>query len=238
MGLFTSTPWLGLTADPDLDESNLKLDIFSLEWHKSESKRLRLNFREEWTHSTPLAPSPAFTCKYLHQMVTAFLSAVWFLLSPRANTVWGTQGNSGVLLAMSGQCSAVLKSPCSKITNSYPGDWGNAFPTGSWREQQWAGCWGVRVKSGSNSVASGEFDIQAKPQNSLQSRRKQLQGEERQASLQAPKSGTQTPGKSVLTGFHCLRLILLGAGWRTRYLLYLVQTSMCERQTAAEKCQK
>lgn len=31
MGLFTSTPWLGLTADPDLDESNLKLDIFSLE---------------------------------------------------------------------------------------------------------------------------------------------------------------------------------------------------------------
>ena len=73
-------------------------------------------------------------------------------------------------------------------------------------------CWPLRGRCCSNPSASAEPDSQTKLHT--QSRRKQPHRQERLESQEAPKSGTtQTLSKSeVLTGFHCLRLILLMSG--------------------------
>lgn len=67
----------GLTTGPILDGSNLRLDTFSLEWHKFVSRRQRPHFREEWTHPIPLAPTPVSPWMYFCQMARACLSGVW-----------------------------------------------------------------------------------------------------------------------------------------------------------------
>jgi len=73
-------------------------------------------------------------------------------------------------------------------------------------------CWCVRMRCCSNPSASAEPDSQTKLHT--QSRRKQPHRQERLETQEAPKSGTtQTLSKSeVLTGFHCLRFILLMSG--------------------------
>ena len=106
------------------------------------SKRQRLYFREEWTHLTSLAPPPASPYEYLQQKGRACLSGMWYLPRSRAKTAWGIQGNSSILLAVSFQASAVLKS---HVPWSPTADLGSEeVPSSQDSEggQQWAGLLG------------------------------------------------------------------------------------------------